>query len=241
MESYKDVFYANYVQTHTSVLYGEVTLNKIEDKFKIWEHYYGSFFKHSKPQRVLEVGCGDGGFVYWLNKKKNCKAYGIDISVSYIQAGKSLGIENISCENLFDYLEKTIELFDVIIARDVLEHLNKLEVLKFFELASKKLNEKGKVIIQVPNGQGFFVGGIFYGDFTHEQAYTNSSLSQIALNLNFSAVNSFPVRPVPHGFFSIIRSCLWRLKEFQLRFWKLVETGSSKGIFTQNLIAVISK
>jgi hypothetical protein len=46
---------------------------------------------------------------------------------------------------------------------------------------------------------------------------------------------------VPKGIVATIRYLLWSLKVAQLKFWKMVETGSPKGIFTQNIIAVIEK
>jgi hypothetical protein len=106
---------------------------------------------------------------------------------------------------------------------------------------SRVLKEGGKFIMQVPNGQGYFYTSIFYGDYTHEMAYTESSIRQVMLNTGFSGVNCYPTGPVPHGLVSTIRYVLWKMFVWRLRFWKMVETGNRAGIFTQNIIAVARK
>ena len=96
-------------------------------------------------------------------------------------------------------------------------------------------------MMQVPNGQGLFYSSVFYGDYTHEMAYTPNSVNQVILNTGFKSSRCYPTGPVPKGFVATIRYVLWMYKVATLRFWKMVETGNSKGIFTQNIIAVIEK
>jgi cyclopropane fatty-acyl-phospholipid synthase-like methyltransferase len=189
---------------------------------------------------MLDIGCGDGNFVYWLQETGYTEAFGLDISQQQIDEGLKLGIKNLSCADLKDYLKNSAHCFDTIFARDVIEHFTRDEVFEIMNMVRQKLNPGGKFIIQVPNGQGLFHTSIFYGDYTHEMAYTSSSINQIILNTGFKGSYCFSAGPVPTGVVSSLRFVLWKCKELQLRFWKGVETGNPSGIFTQNLIAVIS-
>jgi len=95
--------------------------------------------------------------------------------------------------------------------------------------------------MQVPNGQGLFYTSIYYGDYTHEIAFTESSIKQVMLNTGFDRVQCYPTGPVPHGLVSKVRYILWKMMVWRLKFWKMVETGNPSGIFTQNIISVAVK
>lgn len=241
MEKFKEIIYNSYVSTHNRTLYGDMTIARIEGHFPALDFHYAPHLPKDKNAAILDIGCGDGNFVYWLNKRGYANAWGIDISLEQIDKGKQLGIGNLECGDLIDYLGNKGKKFDLIIARDVIEHFTRNEVFEILALISKSLNPGGRFIMQVPNGQGIFYTSVFYGDYTHEMAYTASSVNQVILNTGFSKSACYPSGPVPHGLKSVVRYYLWKLMVLRLRFWKMVETGSSAGIFTQNLIAVIDK
>ncbi len=241
MEKFKEIIYTSYVSTHNKTLYGDMTIARIEGHFPALDFHYGKHLPKDKNATILDIGCGDGNFVYWLNKRGYNNAYGIDISQEQIDKGRQLGIGNLECGDLIDYLGNRGKKFDFIIARDVIEHFTRNEVFEILALVSKNLNDGGRFVMQVPNGQGLFYTSVFYGDYTHEMAYTASSVNQVILNTGFKKSACYPTGPVPHGLKSNIRYILWKLMVMRLKFWKMVETGSSAGIFTQNLIAVIDK
>jgi len=103
------------------------------------------------------------------------------------------------------------------------------------------LSHSGKFLIQVPNGEGIYYTTVFWGDYTHEMAYTMNSIRQIIQSTGFTGVTFRPTGPAPIAIFGRIRWFLWQFKLMQHKFWKMVETGSPSGIFTQNIIALISK
>jgi predicted TPR repeat methyltransferase len=241
MNRYKKTIYDSYISTHNKALYGENSLEKIHHHFPAWQHYYGRHLPADKNAAILEIGCGDGNFVYYLQKSGYANARGIDVSAEQVQKGANMGIANLECADLVSYLAGNKRMYDCIIAKDVIEHFTKDEVFEILTLVSANLNTGGTFLMQVPNGQGLFYASVFYGDYTHEAAYTESSINQVALNTGFSSSVCYPTGPVPTGFVAIIRSILWKLKVWELKFWKMVETGNPKGIFTQNIIAVIKK
>ncbi len=236
-QHFKQVIYNNYVRNHTRQLYGTETLDSIRLHFPVWKHYFGRLLPVDKNARMLDAGCGSGGFVYYLQQNGYTRSEGIDLSEEQIAYGRSLGISNIQKADIKIFLEEHKGEYDCITAFDVLEHFTRQEVFDFLIAVSAALKPGGCFILQSPNGEGLFHTNIFYGDFTHEIAFTESSLRQICLNTGFGGVACFPTGPVPKGIVSTARWLLWKLIVLKMRFYKMVETGSGKGIFTQNLIA----
>lgn len=237
--NFKEAIYRQYVNTHNKHLYGESTLEKFDKHKPTNDYYLSSFLPSEHSAEILDIGCGDGNLVYWMQQKDYKNVYGIDLSEEQIALGKKLGIKNLELADLKDYLEQSSKKYDLIIARDVFEHFTRQDFFDTLVRIKKVLKENGRLLIQVPNGQGIHYTTIFYGDVTHEMAYTQSSLRQLILASGFSDVKCYPVNPIPNGFKGKVRSFLWGLKVKKLRFWKMVETGNPSGIFTANLIAEI--
>lgn len=234
---FKEIIYRNYVSNHTSRLYGHETLNSIRASFPDWKYYFSKLLPASRDARILDVGCGKGSFVLFLHETGYTSAAGVDISAEQIESGQSLGISNIYCADLHSFLEEKTAAYDCIIARDVVEHLTRQEVFDAFFAIQKALAPGGSFILQSPNGEGLFYTSVFFGDLTHEIAFTRGSLEQLYRNTGFNAVECHPTGPVPKGFVSSVRYLLWQLVVLKTRFVKMIETGDSSGIFTQNLIA----
>lgn len=234
--NYRDKFYSKYVATQTSQLYGEANLENIKKQFVVWQKYFGRFLPENKNAKIIELGCGNGGFVYWLQSLGYTNARGVDISGEQVKTAEKLGIKNIIKADLMIFLGKKEEKYDIIFMRDVLEHFNKDEILEILDLVSQSLNIGGKVIIQAPNAENLLNGRLRYGDFTHEISFTESSMRQLLSIGGFSDIEIYGAEPVVHGFKSFIRYCLWKCIKHCLRIYLLIETGSGKGIFTQNII-----
>ena len=239
--SYKVDIYDNYVKHHITGLYrGVPDIKKIESRFKDWKYYYTKFLPPSFEASILDIGCGEGSFIYFLLGLGYKNASGIDISNQQIELGRSLGIKNIECGDLYEHLSSG-KKYDLIIARDILEHFTKQQVYDISKLISNALLPGGKLLLQVPNGQGIFYTEVFYGDFTHEIAFTHSSLEQVLGNVGFVEVKSFPINPAPHGIKAKIRLVLWLAFIGMVRTVKSFETGNRRGIYTRNLICLAEK
>lgn len=241
MEHFKKVIYDNYISKHNKSLYGDMSLERIDAYSPALQHYYGRHLPADKTARIVDIGCGDGNFVYFMQQRGYVNAMGVDVSQEQIDKGTQMGIPNLRCGDLISFLSGSDQQFDFVVAKDVIEHFTRNEVFEILPLIAKCLKPGGKFLMQVPNGQGYFYTSIFYGDYTHEMAYTASSIRQVVLNTGFSDVKCYPTGPVPVGINGRIRSVLWKLFVYRLKFWKMVETGSPSGIFTQNIIGVAEK
>lgn len=239
--NYREKLYSIYVSTHISRLYGESSIDGIKKQFPVWRRYYGRFLLQDKSASILDIGCGDGGFVYYLKNLGYENSSGIDISPEQVEIARNLGIKDVKCADILGFLRDKKDTYDVIFARDVIEHFTKEDIIELLEVVFNSLKPCGVVIIQTPNGESPFGGRYRYGDFTHEIAFTRSSLNQVLMMAGFEKVDFYPVGPVPKGIKSTVRFLFWKVIEWLLRFYMLVETGDSRGIFTQNIIAVAVK
>ncbi len=233
---YRQKLYSGYVSHHTSQVYGEVNLKSIKKQFYIWNKLYGKFLLKDKGIKILDAGCGDGRFLLWLQQKGFKDSFGVDVSKEQVKIAKNFGVRNIEEQDIFEYLKNKKGFFDLIFARDLIEHFTKEEVLELLGLFYASLSDKGKVVIQTVNAESPFFGRLKYGDFTHEIAFTKNSLLQVLTSVGFKKIKFYPTEPVIHGMKSMIRYLLWKIIEAKIRIYMLVETGTPKGIFTQNII-----
>ncbi len=111
--------------------------------FRAWSHIIDSGWLHPKD-KILELGCGPGQFAHML-KDRGFKNYtGIDFSrVAINQARKRVPDWDFRNENIYDY--KVTKEFDVVVALEVLEHIQSdLMVLK-------KMPQGKKFVFSVPS------------------------------------------------------------------------------------------
>ena len=239
--NYRDRLYPFYISTHFGAI-KEVSTQACENQC----HQFRSYFKKHLPRntkvKILDMGCGFGSFLYFLRKEGYQDVHGVEISPEQVAAAEDMGIPNVSCHDILEYLKAHPHAFDCVVALDVLEHFSKSEICDLIDLTFQALREGGRIIIQVPNGGSPFFGMIRYGDFTHETCFTKDSVVQILKVGGFINTRVFPTGPVVHGIKSGIRWCLWQLCNVLLKTYLVIETGTFRGhILSQNLIAVADK
>jgi methionine biosynthesis protein MetW len=79
--------------------------------------------------RVLDLGCGDGAMLAWLQQTRQCSGYGIEIADANVLACVQRGVDVIQLNldeglSLFDDAS-----FDVVLQIDTLQHLRNAEVM----------------------------------------------------------------------------------------------------------------
>lgn len=79
--------------------------------------------------RVLDLGCGDGALLDYLQKHRRCSGYGVEIDDRNIQACVKRGV-NVIQLNLDEGLNMFADQsFDVVLQIDTLQHLRNAEVM----------------------------------------------------------------------------------------------------------------
>lgn len=201
-------------------------------------------FPRDHAAKIIDLGCGDGGFLRELRRAGYQDLAGIDRGPEQVAEAARQGETSV---RLGDLLEEARALpdasYDVIIAFDVIEHLRREELLDLAEHVRRALRPGGRWILHMPNAESPFFGRIRYGDMTHEQAFTRGSLRQALSAVGFTSVRCYEDAPVVHGAKSVARLAVWKLIRLGLRVYIAAETGdtSPEAIFSQNFLAVVER
>lgn len=238
MTSFKDAFFDHYASTHLLHRKGEVSVEQFRGKSRTWQLYFGRFLPASRDARVVDIGCGRGSLVWWLQSLGYERTEGIDISQELIDAARAVGVKNVEQADLRKWLPARPSQYDVVFLRDVIEHFERADVLEILKLVREALKPGGIVVLQVPNAESPFFGRIRYGDFTHELAFTATSLAQVFNMLGMSEHVCYPAPPPLHGVRAFPRRVIWALAQGCYRLLLAAELGSAPRIVTQNLIGV---
>jgi len=235
---YRHRLYERYVETH---LRG-VTMKHIQKRTPFLRRVI-KFLPKDKEASILDLGCGHGSFLYVETQAGYSNIHSVDISADQVEAAKKLGLKNVRQKDLMLELREADDAsYDIIVAIDVIEHMTKSELLDFVDDVFRVLKKGvGRLILHMPNASSPFAGRIRYGDYTHEQAFTQGSLSQVLRAAGFGQIECFEDTPPVHGIMSSIRWILWKCFRTILRIMLAVETGARNEIFSQTFLAVVEK
>lgn len=232
-DKWKSEFYARY-----STFFGRKISKDTYDQFvPFGRHIVKKLFPSNKNSRILDMGCGIGGFVRVFETEGYLNLEGVDISREDVDYAHAHGVMKVRQGELFETLREAHDgMYDVVLYLDVLEHFEHGDVLHILKETYRILSPQGRIIIHVPNGEGLFGSRIRYSDFTHELAFTNHSLAQIARYAGFDLFRCYEDQPLVHGPVSFIRRVLWVIMTFPFRILFAVESGTFSVRLSQNIL-----
>jgi SAM-dependent methyltransferase len=164
-------------------------------------------------RRILDVGCGNGGFGDIIKQYLRIEVWGIDVEEKAIEFAK----EKLDNAILGDFLLSNSlpdEYFDVICFNDVLEHM--ADPYSALKISCKYLSDKGVIIGSVPNVRHISIirnllinkdweytaAGIM--DFGHLRFFTMKSLRNALEKLDFEILCLERIKPTEKKLFNII-------------------------------------
>jgi len=240
MDDFREEFYKRYSTTfkeHVSK-FDDKNVGYINSKYK---KQYLPFLKNlSKDSKIIELGCGRGLFLNFLKKNGYLNAFGVDISEEQIEIARKNDL-NVKLGGVIDYLKSSEEKFDVIFAIDLIEHFPKDELILLVEGVYKALNKGGTFIFHTPNGLGFNANRMIYGDLTHLTIFTPDSALQLLKLVGFDAIKFYETEPYAKNVNGTLRLILWKFIKFWLNMIRIIETGGTEKILTQNFIGFAVK
>ena len=128
------------------------------------ENYVIPFLEldESKSKRILEIGCGEcGNLLPFIQKGYDC--VGVDINNIQLEKGRKYLLKyatnfhyEIIHSDIYDLNLKDLGIFDVIIMRDVIEHI--FNQRKFMAFVAPLLKPQGKFFLGFPPWQMPFGG-----------------------------------------------------------------------------------
>lgn len=239
---FRERIYRHYVAASTVPLAPD-TLDGLASRRPFLADFVARHFPPDRTARILEIGCGHGALLHVAAAAGYTNMSGVDGSPSQVAAAERLGIVGVrQGEGLAALKGEADASHDAVVAFDVLEHLDRDELMAMADETFRVLKPGGRWIVHVPNGMSPFAGAMRWGDLTHELAFTPESLTQLAYAVGFSSLACFEDVPVAHGLKSTVRRFAWLALRQALRACYAIETGSARGaVFTQNLQAVAVK
>jgi 2-polyprenyl-3-methyl-5-hydroxy-6-metoxy-1,4-benzoquinol methylase len=193
----------------------------------------------SKQSRIIELGCGQGQVLDFLNKQGFSKVEGVDTSEEQVARATRYGFE-IHHSDVFEFFRSSDNVYDLVLAIDFVEHFTRQELIQLFYQLKKALSKEGYLILRTPNGQGIFAGQVIYGDITHMTILTPQSLSQILKFVGFEIVSMKESISYAKGL-KKMRYLLWNLSKIGLNIMRRVSSGKSQDIWTENFICIAKK
>ncbi len=230
MSDYRERCYNSFISLHWGFSHN-FSIKTFEHYAKVARKRFQVFMPPDKEAKIIDIACGAGHFLYFLQKEGYTNTLGIDLGEEQLEVAKNVGVKNLHKADLFQYLKEYPQSFDMIIANDIIEHLRKDEVLNFLDLIHNSLLPNGRVLISTINAQSLFGAKVVFVDFTHEQGFTQVSLSQVMRVCNFMDVKVYGEKPVVHDFRSALRAGAWWCVDKLLKAYVTIERGTGRGLW----------
>ncbi len=237
--SYKDMYYE--YQTRARSLLDKHSLEK---HFKRLNVFYDGLIKTHLPNNkfasCVDIPCGYGNILYYLNSKGFKNVLGIDLDINQINLAQLLNLHATHGE-AFNFLETQVIKFDLITSFDFIEHISKQEAMDFLNLCFDKLTDNGRIILRTPSADGPFASHDANNDLTHEWSMTANVLETMLRLIGFKKIVIIDEHPRPNSLIGFARWLIY-LPTVNLAKFVCIALGlRPPRIWSRSMIAVAYK
>jgi|TARA_B100001964_G_scaffold45735_1_gene50931 cyclopropane fatty-acyl-phospholipid synthase-like methyltransferase len=136
----------------------------------------------SRGHRVLELGCGVGLFLAFIEAKGVRDFYGVEMDEKAMEFMPTSIRERVSTESFETFFKNYNGLsFDRIILLDVFEHFTYGEGVALLRKIVQILKPDGQIILRVPNAGSPWGLQYQFNDLTHKALYAPGNIRQLAM------------------------------------------------------------
>ncbi len=188
-------FYNQYTTAQSRFASIEDARRRVEAEHRGLRASVAPHLPQNRTGRIVDLGCGYGAFLLWLQEQGFSDLRGIDLSQEQVDLARALGLECVEVEDLFTALSQEhgvamVTMFDVI------EHLTRAEAISALTSIAHVLAPGGTLILRTPNVDASLGSVLSYGDLTHELHLNKTSVLELFATLPFSSVQVLPVPSV---------------------------------------------
>ncbi|TAF77689.1 MAG: class I SAM-dependent methyltransferase [Bacteroidetes bacterium] len=216
----------------------------INASFMYYEQNIRKFLPDNKEAKILDIGCGTGLLLEYLNSNGFYNNSGIEIDNGQAEKCIKKGLNVQVVDDSISFLNNHKNTFNIIVAADVLEHIPREFQLKFLISIKDSLTSNGFLICSVPNANSPLSSRWRYIDWTHHMLFTEISLDFVLFNSGFEKIEIYPMEYASKSFLKkILKFCLNKPMRIFHRLNYISELGVS-GInvpISPNLLAKASK
>jgi SAM-dependent methyltransferase len=183
---------------------------------------------------VLEIGCGAGLFLRYLEARRYRTIIGVDSDPGLAGALADLRVAKVHLDDIRRVLDRPLagRQFDRIVLFDVAEHLEFGVLVDLLKRLKAALADDGRILLRTPNLASPFGAAVFYGSFDHVTPLSPERMREIGVLVGLECLGVYPQEPVP-----ILRR--WRQRAaFRLLEWMASHHPEA---WTANLLAVYGR
>lgn len=139
---------------------------------------------------MLELGCGTGVFLSYLDRKGVQDFIGVDADATLADFIPEEVSDRFKAASIDDFIRDLDDgrRFDRIVMWDVLEHFEPMDGANLLARLRGHLPDDGLIAVRVPNVGSPWGLQFQYGDLTHLAAYTPSSMQQLAIASGYECI-----------------------------------------------------
>lgn len=237
MTAYREILYKKYHSTQEN-RHGENEAVLFDQQVYYFSKEIVPLLPTDKYVKILEIGCGNGSLIKTMLNADFKDITGIDLSQEQVDVARKLGVAQAHCISAMDFLKGKRQVFDAILAIDVIEHFTKNEIVDFLEMVLTALKPGGMVIFRTPNMDAPLTSLYSYGDFTHECLLNKSSALQLMKSTGFSDADVLPSMIHVQGALKEgLRKVIWTITLLRIKAMLFASGRTWKdAVFTPNLI-----
>lgn len=195
------------------------------------EPNYTKYLPDNKQAAFLDIGCGSGRIITWLNNKGYKNILGIDISDEALtNVPHEFKNKTKRIDRLDQFLVENRHAYDFIFAKDVIYYFSKDELIPMMEKIRDSLKPDGTLMVEIFNGSAQMGPYVKYKDYRIQWIFTEHSLLEVLKDSGFEIVALDRVKVCSLGIRSILTSLLgfiWRLN-LRVVYW------AERGVDAQN-------
>ncbi len=208
-------------------------------EYLCYQYHIKELIETLKPSSILDIGCGDGYFLGILSNRI-AKKVGVDLSERAIKFAQAMN-NDITYLNM-DASEIN-DVYDIITAIEVLEHIPDSKVSEFIQILSDRVKKSGYVIISVPT-TNIPLNAKHYRHYTFnllKEQLANAKSTLKIVKHDYIYRNDFLMRK----YFKLTQNRLWFFEPHILRKYMWKYTWNKLRIANQNngyhLIVLLKK
>lgn len=222
--TYRDILFNNYTTTahkaHTAI-----SIDAYKLREQAFHQKFNKIIPDDKSTPILDIGCGMGFFLWYLQNNGFTNSVGIDLSPEQVEVARSFGVKGIQLCSWKEYLATKPSSFGFVMLDNVIEHLTKDEITELLLAIFATLKPGGRLYISTPNSGSPFGVPLAFIDFTHEVFFTAASLSQVLVACGFVPVHVSGEPLAAFDFRSFLRKSLFSLIKPFVKAIYIIGTG----------------
>ncbi len=159
-----------------------------------YDREFAALTDASPAMSVLEIGCGTGLFLRYLEGCGYREIVGVDMDEKLSDAHRDLTRSEIHLDDVTSVLQNQLadRKFDRIVMLDVAEHLQLDVLVRLLTLLRDHINRDGQLLLRVPNLESPWGLKVFFGSFDHVTPLSPGRMHELAALSEWKCAGVFP-------------------------------------------------